>query len=413
MKPPPRSRCSLTPKGLQSPSGGRAKTDLRLRTFLAATLICCSALLPAAHAKEVTVGVTISMSGPGASLGIPTRNVIQLFPQEVDGRPIRYVVLDDASDATNSVRNFRRLIDEHNADVVMGSSTTPATMPLVDVAAEKKVPLQSLAASVSIVEPQDDKRRWVFKAISNERLMVDTTLGHMARQGVKTLGFIGFADAYGDSWVNEVKRQAAEHGIQLVAEERYQRNDTSVTAQTLKIMAARPDAVLVAGAGTPGALPQKTLLERGYKGRIYQTYGIANRDFLRLAGRDAEGAVFAAGPVLVAEQLNTDNPIRAVALDLTERYEAEHGPGSMSIFVANAWDSNLMLRAALSKALESGAEPGTPAFRAALRDALEGTRDLVTSQGVMTITPEDHVGYDERAVAIIQIRDGQWQYLRD
>ncbi|MCY1520807.1 Periplasmic binding protein [compost metagenome] len=233
----------------------------------------------------------------------------------------------------------------------------------------------------------------------------------MKAAGVKTLGFIGFADAYGDSWLAEVSAQAERAGIKLAATERYVKTDTSVTAQALKLLAAKPDAVIVAASGTPGALPQKSLRERGYAGRIYQTYGIANREFLRIAGKDAEGALFAVGPVVVASQLDESNPIRAVALDLTQRYEAAHGKDSMSVFAANAWDAGIVLQRALQATLPM-AKPGTPAFRSGLRDALEATRDAVTSQGVSTMSPTDHVGYDERAAVMVQIKDGAWRYVK-
>lgn len=379
--------------------------------LLMAVCLLAPPAVSVAHA-DIKVGVTLSQTGPAASLGLPAKNAIALFPDEIAGQPVRYIVMDDASDPTNSTRNLRRLIDEHKIDVALGSSVTPATLPLVDVAAESKVPLLSLAASAKIVEPMDGKRAWVFKAIQNESLMVAATLAHMKKSGVKTLGFIGFADAYGDAWLAEIRNQLDAAGIRLVAAERYVRTDTSVVAQALKLTAAKPDAVLIAASGTPGALPQKTLAERGYKGRIYQTYGIANLDFLRVSGKDAEGALFAVGPVLVADQLDAANPVRPVATDLVTRYEKAYGTGSMSIFAANAWDAQLVLRNAIPLALAKAA-PGTEAFRSALRDALESTRDLVTSQGVSTMSKADHVGYDKRAAAMVRIRNGRWELVRD
>jgi len=382
----------------------------RLR-LLAATTFALSFFATSSALADVNVGVTLSLTGPGASLGIPTQNAIKLFPKEIAGQKINYLILDDGSDPTNSVKNFKKLVDEDKVDVVMGSSTSPATMPLVINASEKKVPHISLAASARIVEPQDATRRWTFKAIANENIVVGQTIAHMAANDVKTLAFIGFNDAYGESWLAELDSQAQKAGIRRVATEKYARTDTTVTGQVLKIVAANPDAVLVAGAGTPGALPQKTLLERGYKGRIYQTYGIANRDFLRLAGKDAEGAYFAAGGVLVASQLEASNPIRPVGLEATKAYEAANGPDSMSVFVANAFDANMLLRAGLTTALAKE-KPGTEAFRAALRDSLEQVRGLVTTQGVINMSPTDHVGYDQRAAVMMQITNGAWKYVK-
>ena len=360
---------------------------------------------------DINVGVILSLTGPGASLGIPTQNAIKLFPKEVAGQRINFIVLDDGSDPTNSAKNFKRLVDENKIDVLMGSSTSPATMPLVFIASEKRVPHISLAASVKIVEPQDVTRRWTFKAIANENIVTAITVNHMVDNNVKTLAFIGFNDAYGESWLTELDAQALKVGIKRVATEKYARTDASVTAQILKILSVKPDAVMVAGAGTPGALPQKTLLERGYKGRIYQTYGIANREFLRLAGKDADGAYFAAGGVLVASQLDDSNPIKAVGLNATNTYEKVHGPNSMSIFVANAFDANMLLRAGLTAALAKE-KPGTDAFRSILRDSLEQVRNLVTTQGVINMSPMDHVGYDKRAAVMVKITNGAWKYIK-
>lgn len=382
-----------------------------MKTPLLAAALTALAFSPLAALADINVGVTLSLTGPGASLALPTQNAIKLFPKEIGSEKINYIILDDNSDPSASVRNFQKLVDENKVDVVMGSNVSPATIPLVNIASERKVPHISLAASARIVEPQDASRRWTFKAIANESVVVSVTVDHMVASGVKRLAFIGFADAYGDSWLGELKAQAEKRGIELVATEKYARTDASVTAQVLKIVAARPDAVLVAAAGTPGALPQKTLQERGYKGRVYQTYGIANRDFLKLAGKDAEGAYFAAGGVLVAPQLDDSNPIKKVALDAIKAYEAANGPDSMSVFSANAVDANLLLRAGLAGALAKQ-KPGTEAFRAALRDSLEQVRDLVTTQGVINMSTTDHVGYDKRAAVMMQIVDGGWKYVK-
>ncbi|CAB3649348.1 ABC transporter substrate-binding protein [Achromobacter pestifer] len=384
------------------------KSPIRL---IPGALLSCALLSCSPAIADINIGVVLSLTGPAASLGVPAKNAIDLLPRELAGQAIRYIILDDASDTTQAARAFRRLVDEHNVDVILGTSVTPSTLALVPIALEKQVPLLSLAASVKIVEPMDSQRRWVFKVIQNENLMVAATLAHMQKQGVKTLGFIGFADAYGDSWLAEISKQAEQAGIKLVATERYVKTDTSVTAQTLKLLGARPDAVLVAASGTPGALPQKSLRERGYRSGIYQTYGIANREFLRIAGKDAEGALFAVGPVVVASQLDAANPIRTVATDLTQRYESAYGKDSMSVFAANAWDASIVLQHALKSALNAN-KPGTADFRSAVRDALEGTSDVVTSQGISTMSPTDHVGYDARAAVMVQIKNGAWHYVQ-
>ena len=377
--------------------------------LLAATALAAAEAAPGAAHAQVRIGVTLSTTGPAASLGVPERNSVALMPSGIGGQAVEYVVLDDAGDSTKAVANARKLIDE-GVDALVGSSTTPASLAMIDVAAEKEVPMIALAASARLIEPMDAQRRWVFKTPQNDSLMADALAGHMAQAGVKTVGFIGFNDAYGDGWLAEATRAFAAHGIKLVATERYARADTGVTGQVLKLVAARPDAVLIAGAGTPAALPQKALHERGYAGRYYQTHGVANADFLRVGGRDVEGTVLPAGPILVAAQLPDRNPVKAVALDYVRRYEAANGPGSVSTFGAHAMDAGLLLQAAIPVALHS-AKPGTTAFRAALRNALENSEELVLTQGVANMTPQDHNGFDQRARVMVTIQDGTWKLL--
>jgi len=378
---------------------------------LARTLAALAALGAASHAlAQVTVGVTVSATGPAASLGIPEKNTVALLPTTIAGQKVTYVVLDDASDTTAAVVNTRKLISEDKVDVVVGSSTTPNSLAMVDVVAEAQVPMISLAASARIIEPIDAKRRWVFKTPQNDIMMSIAVASYMADHGIKTVGFIGFSDAYGEGWYTEFTKAAELKKLQIVANERYARSDGSVTGQVLKLMAAKPDAILIAGSGTPAALPEKTLKERGYTGKIYQTHGVANGDFLRVGGRDVDGTILPAGPVLVAAQLPADNPVRRSALEYIAKYEAAYGKGSVSTFGAHVWDAGGLLGAAIPVALRI-AQPGTPAFRAALRDALEQVKDFAGAHGIFNMSPTDHLGLDQRARVMVTIDNGAWKYL--
>ena len=358
---------------------------------------------------DVNVGVTVSATGPAASLGIPERNTIALMPREIAGQKINYIVLDDASDTTAAVTNTRKLISENKVDIVLGSTTTPNSLGMIDAVTESKTPMISMAASASIVEPVDAKKRWVFKTPQNDIMMALAIAEHMAASGVKTAAYIGFSDAYGEGWAREFSKALELKKIQLVANERFSRTDTSVTGQVLKIMGAKPDAVLVGGSGTPAALPQKALKERGYAGKYYQTHGVANADFLRVGGKDVEGTLLPAGPVLVAAQLPASNPVRKSALEYIDAYEKAHGKGSVSTFGGHAWDAGLLLKAAVPVALNK-AQPGTPEFRAALRDALEGTKNVAGAHGIFNMSPTDHLGLDQRARVMVKIENGTWKY---
>lgn len=377
-----------------------------VRTMLATALVLCAGWAQA----QVKVGVTVSSTGPAASLGIPERNTVALLPTEIAGQKIEYIVLDDATDTTQAVRNARKLISEDKVDVIIGTTATPGTLAMLDVVAEAKVPLISVAANARIIEPMDDKRRWAFKTTQNDILMAEALAESMASNNVKTLGFIGFSDAYGDGWLDEMKRAAEAKGIRIVATERYARPDTSVTGQVLKLIAARPDAVLVAGAGTPAALPQKELKARNYGGLIYQTHGVANNDFLRVVGADGEGTLLPVGPLVVAAQLPDDHPGKAIALEYTQAYENMYGAGSVSAFGGHLWDAGVLIQAALPEALKAG-EPGTEAFRVALRDAIEGLQEVAGVHGVFSMSLTDHSGLDNRARVMAKIENGKWVYL--
>jgi branched-chain amino acid transport system substrate-binding protein len=370
-----------------------------------ALALCAFAAAPVR--ADITVGVSLSATGPAASLGIPEKNTFELLPATIAGEKVNWIILDDASDTTRAVTNTRKLISENNVDLIVGSTITPNSLAMVDVVADAEVPMISMAASARIVDPANPKTRWVFKTPQNDALMADAIAVHMKANGVRTLGYIGFNDAYGESWLGEIRRSAQIAGIKVVADEKYNRNDPSVTGQVLKLVAANPDAVLIGASGTPGATPQKELAARNYKGRIYQTHGVANPDFLRVVGKEGNGTVLPIGPMLVYEQLPENNPIKKAAAEYITKYEAKYGKDSRTTFGGHAWDAYLLLARAAPDALKK-AKPGTREFRAALRDALENAKDVVATHGVFNMSPQDHNGLDNRARTMIRIENGKW-----
>ncbi len=379
-----------------------------MKKTILATLL---SVVAATALADINVGITLSATGPAASLGIPEKNTIDLLPKTIAGQKVNYIVLDDATDTTTAVKNIRKLISENKVDVVIGSTTTPNSLAMIDVAAEGETPMIAMAAASRIVEPMDDKRKWVFKTPQNDAQMSTAIVEHMTNNNIKTVAYIGFSDAYGEGWWNEFSKIAEARKIKLVGNERFNRTDTSVTGQVLKIISAKPDAVLIGGAGTPAALPQKSLKEKGYKGVIYQTHGVANADFLRVCGKDCEGTVLPAGPVLVADQLPADHPVKKSAMEYVTKYEAVQGKGTASTFGAHAWDAGLLLANAAPVALKK-AQPGTKEFRAALRDALEGTTNLPAAHGVFNMSAKDHLGLDQRARVMVKVDGGTWKLVK-
>jgi branched-chain amino acid transport system substrate-binding protein len=375
-----------------------------------AILLAAGFVAGAAHADTIRVGVVASQTGPGASLGIPEAKSIALLPTKIGTDDVEWIVLDDATDSTKAVADMRKLISDNQVDAIVGSTVTPASLAMLEVAAEQKVPMISMAASSAIVEPMDDKRHWVFKTAQNDALMASAIADHMAATKIKTIGIIAFSDSYGDGWIKVISPMLAAKGIKVLDEERYARADTSVTGQMLKLVAAKPDAVFIISAGTPAVLPAKALKDRGYKGAVYQTHGVANLDFLRVGGKDVEGEIMPVGPIVVVDQLPASHPSKAPGLAYKKAYEAANGAGSVSAFGSYAADAGALLEAAIPVARKT-AKPGTPEFRAALRDALEGIHGLPAVNGVVTMSPTDHIGQDARARVLVTIKDGGWKYL--
>lgn len=380
---------------------------LRRQLWTAALTIACIPTCALAQRAEVVVGVSLSATGPAASLGIPERQSLELLPRTLGGVPVRYVVLDDATDPSQAAKNARRLVDSDKVDAIIGSSTVPSSLAISEVAAQSGTPQIALAP----FQPKAEHLTWVFPLPQSVAVMGGALYAHMAANGVKKLAYIGFADAWGESWLKETQARATAGDFSVVATERFGRNDTSITAQVLKISAARPDAVLIGASGSPASLPMRSLRERGYKGLIYQTHGVANNDFLRVSGQADEGAILPSGPVLVVEQLPSEHPSRAPGEAYVKAYEARHGAGSRNNFGAYAHDAYLLLEHAVPKAMKT-ARPGTPQFRQSLRDAIEGTQELAVTHGVINMSPADHSGFDERSRVLLVIRNGAWTLLK-
>ena len=374
-------------------------------------LIVGTAWLAGAAQAQVKVGIVVAATGPAASLGIPQKQTASLLPKEMAGQKIEYVVLDDGSDSTLAVKDIKKLIDEEHVDVVIGPSTTPNAIAMTDSAAESETPVISMAAAAALIMPMDARKRWVFKTPQNDALMAGAVVDHMAEHKVATIAIIALTDSYGQNWISEMQKLIGDKNIRLVATESYQPTDASVTGQVLRVLSTRPDAILIASRGTPAVLPAKALKERGYTGPVYQTHGVANNDFLRLGGKDVDGSIVPVGPVLVASQLPDSNPSKKLALDYTRLYEAAYGPGSVATFGAHLWDAGLLLQAALPGALAK-ARPGTKEFRVALRDSIENVRNLTITQGVMSMSPTDHSGLDQRSRVMVTVEDGKWKLMK-
>ncbi len=364
-------------------------------------------LATSAAAQEITIGLTMGATGPGASLGIHYKNAFQLMPKTIGGHPVKFIIYEDKTDATEAAKNARKLINEDKVDAFMGSVAVPSTTQLAQIANELKTPHMAL----SPVALPPDKLEWTFVVPQATTLMMSAVVDHMKAHGVKTVGYIGFSDSWGDLVLKAMEQLGGPAGIKIVTDERYARADTSVTGQVIKVLAADPDAVVVGGSGTGGALPHIGLVERGYKKQIYHNHGTVNREFIKVGGKAVEGAIAPTGPLIVPEDLPADNPVKPVAAEFTKRYEQTFGEGSRNAFGGYSYDGFLLLNAAVPAAMAK-AKPGTPEFRQALRDALENVKNMVGTHGVYNMTRTDHNGLDERARVLVRVDGGEWRLMK-
>ena len=377
---------------------------LKIRTLVAtlATLLGTSF----AHA-DITIGVSIALTGPTSALGIPTKNGIELWPKTIAGEKLNVIILDDATDPTIAVKNTRRFITEDKVDVIVGSVATPVAAAMSDVAAEG----QTVQLMLSPVNLPPGKGEWSFRLPQSTAVMALPIIEQWKKLGVKTYGFLGYADAYGEAWLKDLAPLAEKAGIKLVATERFARSDTSVTGQALKLVSANPDAILVVASGSGAAMPHKGLVERGYaKGKIYQTHGAASFDLIRVGGADVEGSFVVSGPAVVAGKLPDSNASKALGVKYINEYEKVYGKGMANQFAAHAFDVVIVLEKAVPLALKKG-KPGTQAFRTGLKEALETMGRTPVSQGVLNYSATDHFGYTPETGVMLKIVGGEWQVV--
>ena len=371
--------------------------------LLRKTIAAAAALLATAAFADVNIGVTISLTGPASALGIPEGNQFKLWPATIAGEKVNLIILDDASDPGKGVGNARRFVTEDKVDMIFGGSITPVTAAVAPVSTESKTPQIALAP----VGLPPDQERWVFRLPQGFAVMAFPIVEHMKKAGVKTVGFLGYTDAYGEQWLKDFSALADKAGIKVVAVERFARSDTGVTPQALKLVSANPDAMFIAASGSGAALPHKAIVERGFKGKIYQTHGAATPDLARIGGKDVEGSFVVSGPAVVAEQLPDSHPSKKVAVDFVTQFEKAYGPGSRNQFAGHAYDAKIVLEKILPMALQKG-KPGTPEFRSALRDALENMGRTVLAHGVLQWTPTDHSGYTNETGVLLKVVDGKF-----
>lgn len=353
---------------------------------------------------DIVIGVSLPLTGPTSALGIPIKNSIAMWPTSIGGEKLKVIILDDATDPSNATKNARRFVSDEKVDILLGSAATPPANAVAAVASETG----TMHLTFAPIDVSLAKSPWSYNMPQSTLVMSHALVAHMKKQGIKSVGFLGYADAYGELFLRDMKVKMAGTDMKFVSEERFARTDTSVTAQALKVTAGNPDAILIVASGSGAAMPHKALIERGYKGKIYQTHGAASRDLMRVGGKDVEGAFVVSGPGTVAEQLPANHPSKKVALAHVEAWEKTYGANSRNPFAGHAYDASVVLQKIIPIALKT-AKPGTKEFRGALKLALENAGPIALYHGTVNYTATNHAGYTDDTGVILQIVKGDWK----
>ncbi|HEY7581807.1 MAG TPA: ABC transporter substrate-binding protein [Acetobacteraceae bacterium] len=379
-----------------------------MRTRLLATVAALGMVAATGTAQaQIKLGAILSISGPGAAMGVGYKGAFDLFPNEIAGQKVEYIVRDDATDASTGYTIAQRLISEDHVDAIIGPSLTATDAAVAPLANQAKVPMLAMAP----YEYDPQKQPYTFNDAQPLSLMVNAVFGYMQRHEVKSIGYIGFSDGWGDQVLGATRQAAGGDGIKILADERYARTDTTCEAQVLKLISVHPQAIMMGNSATPAALPVVALRHRGFKGGIYGNHGIVSPAFIKVGGAAVEGVIAATSPVVVADQLPDSNPVKPVAAAFAKEYSAKFPGQGVGPFAGYSYDAFLLLRNAIPEALKS-ARPGTEEFRAALRDALEKTHELVGVSGVYTMSPTNHNGQDARAAVLVEVKDGAWRAIQ-
>jgi branched-chain amino acid transport system substrate-binding protein len=379
---------------------------MKARLFAAAAVAGLLGISAQAQA-QIKLGAILSISGPGAAMGVGYKGAFEFFPREIAGLSVEYIVRDDATDASTGFTAAQKMISEDHIDAFIGPSLTATDAAVAPLANQAHVPMIAMAP----YEYDPAKQPYTFNDAQPLPLMVSAVFKYMQAHGVKQIGYIGFADGWGDQVLSATKHYAEADDIKILADERYARTDTSAEAQVLKLISVHPDAVMMGNSATPAALPVVALRHRGFKGTIYGNHGIVSPAFIKVGGAAVEGVIAVTSPLVVYDQLPADHPVRPVAAAFMAEYASKFGAGSVSPFAGYSYDAMLLLKNAIPAALKAG-QPGTEAFREALRNALEATHGLVGVSGVYDMSPTNHNGQDSRAAVLVEVKDGAWRAIQ-
>jgi len=381
-----------------------------MKVFLTVCLALALAMSGASlclAAAPIKIGAFLSNTGPAAPLGTPEKETLEMLEEQINaaggvlGRPIKVIIEDDASAPANAVRAAMKLINLDRVVAIIGGSTTGCTLAVTPITEPRGIPHISMAAGIDITHPV---KRWVFRTPQTDVLAVQKVYEYLNSQGIDTIAVIYDSNAFGTSGRNRLVEMAPEAGIKIVAQEAFKTRDTDMTVQLTKIRGTAAQAVVCWGTNPGPAMVARNMKQLNMQIPLIQSHGIANRTFIELAGEAANGVVFPAGKLLVAESLPEDDPQREVLLQYARQFEAKYGKPA-DTFGGHAWDALMILVDAIERAGTTDAVQ--------LRDAVESTTNFVGISGVFTYTPDDHDGLTTDAFVMVKIVDGEWTLVGD
>ena len=361
----------------------------------------------AVAAEPIKIGSVLSVTGPAAFLGEPELQTLQMYIEEVNknggviGRPLQLVHYDDGSDANKANGFTKRLIDDDKVDVVIGGTTTGATMSMVPVIERAGIPFISLAGAVVVVEPV---KKFTFKVSHTDRMAAEKIYEDMKKRGITKVGLFSETSGFGQSGRKESEAMAAKMGITLVANETFGPKDTDMIPQLTKIKNAPGiQAVYIFGLGQGPAIATKNYKQLGITLPLYHSHGVASEEFIKLAGPAAEGARLPAAALLVADKLPANDPQKQVVMAYTKAFNAKWKT-DVSTFGGHAYDALMLVTNAIKK---TGLTD-----KAAVRDAIEATRGYVGTGGLVNMSATDHMGLDLSAFRLLEVKKGDWSLIQ-
>lgn len=368
-------------------------------------------------AQEYRIGFVAAITGPASSLGVPERDVAVLIQKELDAaggvtdpagqkRPVRIIIHDDQSKADETVKAVKKLIADDRVHVVIASSQSPTSLAVVPIVTEARVPMISMASSHAIVTPVRD-RYWVFKTPQSNIHVAVHQVKYLQAKGLRKIASLYVNDAFGEDSRRGLAETLKGTGIEVVYEDKFEHADKDMTPQLTRVRASGAQALVVHAIPPAASIITRNFRDLGLTIPLIHNHGVGNKPFIDLAGGAAEGVIFPIGKMLVAEELPDADPQKRVLLDFVAWYEKGTGK-PRSTFAGHAWDALRMVLPILAR-LPAGAT--LEQARAQIRDELERTRNFVGTGGIFNMSPEDHVGLDERSMVLVRIEGGRWKYF--